>query len=107
MVEAKDTYESYEVTMYGDKKNLMVYAADGKLRGRPENFDLANFDKLTDDEKNTDCQVPFSQPAFFMALLLVWALVCFSEIRTTLELGSNLLINTQTVASMKEAVVES
>lgn len=105
--EAQDTYQKYEVAMYGNDKSRMTAFPHGQLRGKPEWFDGSAFTGLSDEEKDAVCQVPLSQPTFFIALLLVWTLVCFSELRHSFDIAGSLIVATPTIESMKDSLKES
>jgi len=99
--EARDIYDKYEVHMYGNKN--MVTTVNGYHRGTDGNFDISRFADLDNDVKENACQMPLSQPTFFIGILLVWALVCFAEMRRTFDLGISLVWATPTVSSMRES----
>lgn len=101
--EARDVYDKYEVHMYGNNPDHMVTTVNGYHRGTDGNFDIAHFADLDDSVKESACQMPLSQPTFFIGILLVWALVCFAEIRRTFDLGISLVWATPTVSSMRES----
>lgn len=104
--EARDTYDKYEIWMYGNNTADMEVTANGYHRGKDGNFDISRFATLDDDLKDSACQMPLSQPTFFIAILLVWALVCVAEMRRTIDLACSLLIVTPTISSMKDACQE-
>lgn len=102
--EAQETYDSYEQTMYA---NNTWKLSNGHHRGTEGHFDIANFNHLSDDMKDAACQIPLSQPTFFIAILLTWTLVCFSEIRAAFDIFGSLVITTPTIASMKDCMTET
>merc|ERR1719316_286364 len=85
----------------------MTQLDDGQVRGKEEFFDPKQFAGLTDDLKDAICQVPLSQPTFFIGILLVWTLVCFSELRHSFDLAGSLVWSTPTIPSMKESIEET
>lgn len=105
--EARSTYETYEVHMYGDAKDKMTKLDDGQLRGKPEFWNQNNFDSLDAAVKDAMCQVPLSQPSFFISILLVWTLVCFAELRHSFDIAGSLIWSTPTIASMKNSIEET
>lgn len=105
--DAQDKYEKYEIWMYGNDKANMDTLSDGQVRGRLENFNPKLFDGLGDDLKDAICQVPLSQPTFFIGLLLIWTLVCFAEIRHCFDIAGSVLFSTPTVETMKESIQET
>jgi len=105
--QAQDTYQKYEIWMYGNDRSRMNQLDDGQVRGKEEFFDPKQFAGLTDDLKDAICQVPLSQPTFFIGILLVWTLVCFSELRHSFDLAGSLVWSTPTIPSMKESIEET
>lgn len=105
--EARDTYDKYEIWMYGNKTADMTVTANGYHRGKDGHFDITRFSSLDDDTKENACQMPLSQPTFFIAILLVWALVCVAEMRRTFDLAGSILIATPTISSMKDSCQET
>lgn len=105
--ESQDDYEKYEVLMYGNDKSKMTHLSDGQVRGVPSQFNATRFDGLSAEMKDAICQVPLSQPTFFIAILLVWTLVCTHELRNAFDMGGALLLSTPTIADMKESIIET
>jgi len=105
--EAQDTYEKYEIWMYGNDKSRMDKIDNGQVRGVPAYFDKTRFDGLTDEMKDSICQVPLSQPTFFIAILLVWTLVCTNELRIAFDVAGALLVTTPTIQSMQDSIKET
>lgn len=105
--EAQDTYEKYEVWMYGNDRSNMTKLPDGEVRGVPGNFDMKKFSGLDDQLKDAICQVPLSQPTFFIAILLVWTLVCTNELRNAFDMAGSLIISTPTIPDMKDSIQET
>jgi hypothetical protein len=101
--EARDVYDKYEVHMYGNSTANLDTTINGYHRGRDGHFDVNRFESLDDDTKDSACQMPLSQPTFFIAILLVWTLVCVAEVRRTFDLAGSLLFATPTISSMKDA----
>jgi hypothetical protein len=98
--EARDVYDQYEVVMYN---NNVTKSENGFSRGIDGAFDISRFAKLDDDTKDNACQMPLSQPTFFIGIILIWTLVCVAEIRRAVNLGGSLLWYTPTIASMEHA----
>jgi len=105
--EAREAYDKYEVHMYGNNTANMDVTANGYHRGKDGFFDVSLFATMPDDDKDNVCQMPLSQPTFFVAILLVWALVCMAEVRRTVGLAISLVWATPTIASMKDALTET
>jgi len=105
--QAQDQYQKFEVLMYGNDKSKMTTISNGQVRGNPALFNATLFDTMTDDDKDTICQVPLSQPTFFIGLLLVWTLVCFTELRHSADLVGSIIYSTPTVSSMKDSIQET
>jgi len=84
--EIRETYDHYEKVMYDGhvKKtpfpfHLGIDGPDGKY------FNPKNFDKLKESQQEAICQVPFSQPYFLGAILFIWALTVFGEIKSAFK----------------------
>jgi len=105
--EARDTYDKYEIAMYGNDIPAMTVTENGYHRGVPDKFNIANFDKLDDDLKDAACQMPLSQPAFFVAVILIWTLVCAADMRRVCCLGGALVLYTPTIDSMEKSCEET
>lgn len=105
--EARDAYDKYEIWMYGNNTTTMDVTANGYHRGRDGFFNLSAFNTLDDDTKDNACQMPLSQPSFFIGILLIWTLVCCAEMRHTFELAISLVWATPTISTMAEATVET
>jgi len=105
--EAQTTYGEFEVPMYGNDKSKMETMSDGELRGVDSQFDMTRFAGLDDETKDAICQVPLSQPTLFIAILLVWTLVCTNEMRNAFDMAGSLLVSTPTIANMKESIAET
>jgi hypothetical protein len=74
----REVYSDYEEHMY----SRTYMTVNGLHRGSgPEFFLPSNFDSLDDEVKTTICQVPLSQPDFLFAVLFMWSLTVFAEIR--------------------------
>lgn len=105
--EARETYDKFEIAMYGNSTDSLTLTENGYHRGKDGYFDVSRFKGMPDDEKDSACQMPLSQPTFFIGILLVWTLVCISEVRRTMDLAVSLLFATPTIATMKESVQET
>jgi hypothetical protein len=74
----RQVYSVYEKHMYS-RTHLTV---NGFYRGSGHEFFLpGKFESLDDEVKRTVCQVPLSQPDFLSAILFIWSMTVFAEIR--------------------------
>jgi len=89
----REIYSEYEEHMYS-KTYLTV---NGKNRGQgAEHFLPENFDTLDDDFKTDVCQFPLTQPDFLFAILYMWTLTIFAEVRRCLAWANRFLRITKT-----------
>jgi len=89
----REVYSDYEKHMYSHT----VLTVNGKYRGAgPEYFSPGNFETLDDEFKKTICQFPLSQPDFLFAILFMWSLTVFAEIRMCFASAYRLLWLTHT-----------
>jgi len=105
--DARDTYDKFEVAMYGNATGALTTTVNGFHRGVASFFNKSNFATLDDDLKDNVCQMPLSQPTFFVGILLIWTLVCVADMRRAVALGLQLLIHTPTIGSMADACEET
>jgi len=105
--DARDTYDKYEIWMYGNNTKDMLKTVNGYHRGVAAKFDMKNFKTLDADLKDSTCQMPLSQPTFFIGTLLIWTLVCVADMRRCFNLASALIVYTPTIGTMAEATKES
>jgi hypothetical protein len=104
--EARQVYDQYETAMYGANGTKKI--DNGYTRGIDEShFKKGNFETLDDDLKDSACQMPLSQPVFFIGILLIWTLLCAAEMRSALGLGAALIWQTPTIDSMANATRET
>jgi len=100
---ARKIYEEYEVKMY-EEGHLYTNSA-GHLRGEggPKGpyFLPLNFHNLTKGLKDEVCAIPFSQPGFFAAVLIIWTLTVMNNLKRVTELMYNLCWLTPTVTSVR------
>lgn len=101
--EARDTYDKFEGWMY----NTTTLSVNGFRRGVIGDFQPDKFATLDPDVKDNACQLPLSQPTFFIGIILIWTLVIVAEVRRTLNLAGSLLYRTATVASMADALEDT
>lgn len=99
----RDSYDQYEIQMYGGEENTRVLYT-GKHRGQPQYFDASRFDDLDDDLKSDVCQIPFSQLKFLVLVLLIWSITCVSQLNRGMSYIWNLLVMLPTISSMEDAV---
>jgi len=94
----RTTYSQYEDFMYDG----MVYVnGNGFSRGLPGFFKKERFADLpTHIDKEFLCSIPFSMPAFFIGVLLVWSFTVVTDIRHILFYADLLTIKTDTIESV-------
>jgi hypothetical protein len=95
-------YDQYELAMYAPGETTL--SSNGKHRGIPGHLIPANFDYLDNDLKERICNIPFSQGAFFHAVLLIWGLTCVGELRACISQFMSLIIATPTISNMGDAL---
>jgi len=101
----RDSYDKYEFIMYGSQENHTTLTFTGKHRGKAGYFQPGLFEALDDDLKTEVCNIPFSQPCFFLLVLFIWSLTCTGQIRQCLELMGTIVMVTPTICSMDDALV--
>eukprot|EP00933_Yihiella_yeosuensis_P026177 TRINITY_DN20302_c0_g2_i1.p1 TRINITY_DN20302_c0_g2~~TRINITY_DN20302_c0_g2_i1.p1 ORF type:complete len:480 (-),score=79.45 TRINITY_DN20302_c0_g2_i1:130-1569(-) len=100
----REIYDRFEFVMYGSDESHCYLTANGFHRGKSEEyFNIANFDKLNDGEKESCCSIPFSQMGLLVPILFIWSLTIVSDLRRCGDLFVRLIISTPTVASMKDS----
>jgi hypothetical protein len=100
-------YDEYELTMYGREPGHTTLTSNGKHRGVDGYFQPQNFQSMSEGLKGRVCSIPFSQPQFFMLVILMWTLVCVGEMRVCFALFRNLVLNMPTVSSMRDALASA
>lgn len=94
----RSAYDEFERHMYAGHVHLTEHH---NARGAEDRFFNASlFDSLSDETKEGACRIPFAQPYFLFALLLVWSLLVVAEVRNASTLFSRLVLGTQAVSSM-------
>jgi hypothetical protein len=58
---------------------------------------------LSEDDQDSICRIPLSQPTFFGLILLIWTLTCLTELRKAFELQFHIWM-LETVPSMSMAM---
>jgi hypothetical protein len=101
-------YDAYERVMYGD--DHITLSVNGKARGiggeKGPYYQLSKFDsgELSSSDKFSICSIPFTQPYFFKAVLLVWTLICVEDLRTSFDLFTQLIWYLPTSTTMEGAL---
>eukprot|EP00927_Polykrikos_kofoidii_P052290 TRINITY_DN46086_c0_g1_i1.p1 TRINITY_DN46086_c0_g1~~TRINITY_DN46086_c0_g1_i1.p1 ORF type:complete len:424 (+),score=44.96 TRINITY_DN46086_c0_g1_i1:19-1290(+) len=90
-------YDQYELHMYGDEPGHTTLTVNGNHRGVEEYFQPEKFEGLSEGLKGRICNVPLSQPIFFLMVLMIWTLTCISELRISISLARNLIFRMPTV----------
>lgn len=104
VINLRTYYDKFEWHMYGKNMSHFVLAADGTRRGLEQYFQPKLFESLDYKTKKEVCHVPFSQPAFFMVVLFIWALTCTAEFRRGTDMFRSLIMVTPTVATLEETL---
>jgi hypothetical protein len=107
VINIRDVYDKYELTMYGNDTTHTTLTAHGNHRGIARYFRPENFNQLDDDTKTEVCNIPFSQLFFFELVLFIWALTCMAQFKSCLESFLSLVMMTKTVRSMDMAMVHT
>jgi hypothetical protein len=101
---ARHIYEQYEVAMYAP--GHLYNNTAGHLRGvdgpKGPYFRPENFDDLPKDLKDSACAIPFSQPGFFAAVLIIWTLTVVNNLKRVTELMYHFIWITPTVSSVTQ-----
>jgi len=105
--EARETYDKYELWMYGNTTGATTLTKNGYHRGVDGYFNASRFASFDDASKDSVCQMPLSQPTFFVGILLVWTLVIMAEMRRTFDIGGSLIWATPTIDSMANSLTET
>merc|ERR1719440_584569 len=102
----RESYSAYELAIY--TKEHVYLNANQKYRGYKEwmpPLDVAvqRLNTMNDDDRESACKIPLSQPAFFFFVLLLWSLIVLGELRraTTLQMHITML---DTVESMDQSM---
>jgi len=103
VTDIREDYSDYQDHMYGGHTLLNM---NGKHRGQDGYFQPGNFDSLDNDLKERVCNIAFSQPGFFGAVLLIWTLTVIGEIRKMLADMNSLVFRTKTLKTMEHALVD-
>jgi len=103
VIKIRGVYSSYELTMYGE--NHVEKNEDDHYRGTAHQYlDVSNFDKFDIDKKHDICQIPLAHPEYSFAILLIWTLTCFADLKKTLQHLQGLTLMTPTAASVFEVL---
>jgi len=86
--EIRKTYGAFEEVMYTDSSGVAhtVNSTHGYARGIDGYFFPENFEKLSEDEKDLICSVPFSQRLFIFCIIWIWLIRVMQEMRGTMNL---------------------
>lgn len=102
--EIRDVYDRYQIIMYGNDTSRMAVTANGFHRGREPYFNPKNFALLTEEDKESVCQISLSQPTFFMTLLMIWTFTVVADIRKAVDYWFRIVRTTPTISSMKDSM---
>ncbi|CAK9091608.1 Uncharacterized protein SCF082_LOCUS43148 [Durusdinium trenchii] len=120
VTEIRQIYGRYEFVMYGADVTHNYLTPNGfprgldkryfdatlGLKGKELNVALrANFARLTDDEKDLACAIPFSQLQILVPILFIWTLTIVADLRRCGDLFVRLILATPTITSMKETSI--
>lgn len=77
----REAYGDYETHMYDGHTNMTRH---GNMRGISiDYFNASRFQTLPQEQQESICSLPLSQPVFLFAILLLWTLTCLRYIRKT------------------------
>eukprot|EP00929_Paragymnodinium_shiwhaense_P108349 TRINITY_DN74669_c0_g1_i1.p2 TRINITY_DN74669_c0_g1~~TRINITY_DN74669_c0_g1_i1.p2 ORF type:complete len:539 (-),score=153.30 TRINITY_DN74669_c0_g1_i1:178-1794(-) len=106
-------YDAYQLHMYGEDPEAFtigaphpIFPVKASRRGVPGYFMPGNFATLDEGLKESICNIPFSQAPFFMCVLLIWSMTCIVEVRMSISMFRSLVLQTKTISSMKDALVD-
>lgn len=92
----RDAYGEFEWRMHGSNMSHMKISpggsSEGLVVGQPEYFDPSLFAEIPPDLKDEVCHIPFSQPAFLLAVLFLWTLTCIGDVKRCLILFERLIV---------------
>jgi hypothetical protein len=76
-----------------------AYADFEKVMYEPSGaFNESNFEKVTNEQKDTICAIPFSQPLFFGAVLLIWSMSVMADLRRVFHIFCQIVLGFDTVS---------
>jgi len=100
----REMYSEYELWMYDRNTET---TSNGFHRGIPGHFQIERFSDVPDNiDKEFICSIPFSQPYFFICILMVWTFTVVIDLREIFFYAELLLVRTDTVASVQEILEE-
>lgn len=102
----RESYDKYEFIMYGSTESHTTLTVNGKHRGIDQFFEPSAFEYVPEALKVEVCNIPFSQPGFFLAVIYIWTLTCIGEVRKVIDIFWSLVIGTPTGSSMNNALQE-
>jgi len=102
----REAYDTYEVAMYGEENCTLT--VNGKHRGIPGFMPpleeaMKRLNGLKEDDRDSACRIPLSQPHFFGVILLIWTLTCMHELKKAINLQWTIVF-LETVPTMGEAM---
>lgn len=104
------TYDDFENVMYDGHtyvyRDLPIVERRGIGGPFGPYFNVSAFNRYSRSEQDRVCHIPMSQPYFLGAVLLVWTIVCFADLRKALQLFEFLIIQVETCDSMAHAMRE-
>eukprot|EP00747_Dinoflagellata_sp_TGD_P085737 gnl/TRDRNA2_/TRDRNA2_162986_c0_seq8.p1 gnl/TRDRNA2_/TRDRNA2_162986_c0~~gnl/TRDRNA2_/TRDRNA2_162986_c0_seq8.p1 ORF type:complete len:602 (+),score=94.52 gnl/TRDRNA2_/TRDRNA2_162986_c0_seq8:70-1875(+) len=103
--EIRKYYDQYELHMVGDNASLTTVTINGGHRALDQYFNESYFHTLEAEVQEKVCDIPLSQPNFFMIVLFLWSLTCILDFRRCLDYYLALMMTTPSIKSMKDAVV--
>lgn len=102
----REAYDAFERKVYQghvtvNSRNMSrgIDGMDGVYYGGQVAFDTL----LTDDEKESACRIPLSEPNFFFCIIYIWSLTVISEIKKTWLIFSRLILHTDNAETMANA----
>lgn len=96
----RESYDVFEKHMYTNH----TLTVNGKHRGVDGTFLPENFNSLPADAQSATCRIPMSQPKFFIAILFIWTMTCFLELKKALQMLKAVVWDLPRVTRMKSAM---
>merc|ERR1719387_145976 len=95
----REAYSKFEEHMYTETYNN----SHGHYRG-VGGFNASRFETLPAEDQEASCSIPLSRPYFFGTVLFLWSVCSFTDIKSTLDLASSVLMEPARGSSMLEAL---
>jgi len=107
----RHVYDRFEYVMYGGNiTGHTTVTVNGNHRGVEGFFPVTEegqrelFAQMPPLEQANACRIPLSQPLYLMAILLIWTVTCFGELRKAFDSFYHLIWRMPIVDSMREGL---